>query len=254
MDNILKALSHPTRRKIVALLWDKSLKAGDIAAEFDVTHETISGHLKVLRDAKIIEFRRDHNIRWYSVCAETLRGLYQSLFAAGFNESWLPPGGRSKKQEEIETITNPHKKARKVFETAVDVKVSISALEAYKYFVEAELLEKWAGENIICNPVEGGRMSFSVNWGMRIEAEFIRLIPGALVMNRWRPADDRGLPLPIGENFWFALFRETGEGTLIEVRQYAYGRVASKFIDNAWRTYIVRLRDAVEKDAANPER
>lgn len=49
-----KALSDPTRRRILQLLQRGPMPAGDIAAQFKVSGATMSHHLSVLRDAELI--------------------------------------------------------------------------------------------------------------------------------------------------------------------------------------------------------
>lgn len=49
-----KALSDPTRRKILDILKDGAKTAGDIGSRFDMTGATMSHHLAVLREAGLI--------------------------------------------------------------------------------------------------------------------------------------------------------------------------------------------------------
>ncbi|MDO4270989.1 MAG: autorepressor SdpR family transcription factor [Eubacteriales bacterium] len=49
-----KALSDPIRREILALLRTGSMAAGDIAAHFNVSGATVSHHLSILRDARLV--------------------------------------------------------------------------------------------------------------------------------------------------------------------------------------------------------
>ena len=49
-----KALSDPTRRRILQLLRDGAKTAGEIGSHFDRTGATISHHLAVLREAGLI--------------------------------------------------------------------------------------------------------------------------------------------------------------------------------------------------------
>ncbi|MCW7540243.1 metalloregulator ArsR/SmtB family transcription factor [Aquabacterium sp. A7-Y] len=58
MNEIFKALSHPTRREIIGLLRDGPMASGDIAGLFDMSWPTITGHLNVLRDAGLVEVER----------------------------------------------------------------------------------------------------------------------------------------------------------------------------------------------------
>jgi len=54
MSEVYKALSDPTRRKILQLLRDKEMSAGEIAEHFDLAKPTLSGHFAVLREAKLV--------------------------------------------------------------------------------------------------------------------------------------------------------------------------------------------------------
>lgn len=63
MNNIFKALSDPTRRKILELLKDRSLNAGEIADYFNITKPSISHHLQILKNSKlVIDERQGQNI------------------------------------------------------------------------------------------------------------------------------------------------------------------------------------------------
>lgn len=63
MNNVFKALSDPTRRKILELLKDQSLNAGEIAEYFNITKPSISHHLSILKNCQlIIDERQGQNI------------------------------------------------------------------------------------------------------------------------------------------------------------------------------------------------
>ncbi|MCL1852585.1 MAG: autorepressor SdpR family transcription factor [Peptococcaceae bacterium] len=67
MTETLKALSDPVRRKILDMLKDKQLNAGEIAAGFDLTDATISHHLSVLKNAGLIDGARKGTFIIYSL-------------------------------------------------------------------------------------------------------------------------------------------------------------------------------------------
>lgn len=69
---IFAALAHPTRRQILQDLKDGELAAGEIAARFNVSGPTISRHLGVLRQAGLVNERRDGNRILYSIVGERL--------------------------------------------------------------------------------------------------------------------------------------------------------------------------------------
>ena len=63
MNDVFKALSDPTRRKILELLKDQSLNAGEIADYFNITKPSISHHLSILKHSKlVIDERQGQNI------------------------------------------------------------------------------------------------------------------------------------------------------------------------------------------------
>lgn len=61
LADLLKAISHPLRLKILCLLQDKEMSAGDIQQAVKTTKANISQHLSILRNQGIIGSRRDAN-------------------------------------------------------------------------------------------------------------------------------------------------------------------------------------------------
>ena len=62
-----KALSDPARRRILELLKDGRLSAGDISRHFDMTQATVSYHLKILKRADLIREKREKNFIFYEL-------------------------------------------------------------------------------------------------------------------------------------------------------------------------------------------
>lgn len=66
-NSVFKALSDPSRRKILNLLKEKDLTAGEIAESFDISKPSISHHLNLLKQADlVIDERQGQNI-YYSL-------------------------------------------------------------------------------------------------------------------------------------------------------------------------------------------
>ena len=65
MDAQLRAIAEPNRRAILGLVRDREMTAGAIAERFDITRPAISQHLAVLREAGLLDERRDGVRRWY---------------------------------------------------------------------------------------------------------------------------------------------------------------------------------------------
>ena len=82
---VFDAIAQPTRRQILQLLAGGELSAGSVASRFAVTQPAISQHLKVLREAGLVQERRDGTRRLYSVREEGLSDL-QDFLATLFDE------------------------------------------------------------------------------------------------------------------------------------------------------------------------
>ena len=70
MEAALKAIAEPNRRRILTLVRDEELSAGEIAAHFDVSRPAVSQHLTVLKEAGLVHERRNGTRRLYSVRPE----------------------------------------------------------------------------------------------------------------------------------------------------------------------------------------
>ena len=75
IDAVAHALSDPTRRRILSLVRDDELPAGDLAAQFEMTRPAVSQHLRVLRDADLVSVRAKGNLRLYRARPEGLGDL-----------------------------------------------------------------------------------------------------------------------------------------------------------------------------------
>lgn len=96
MDKIFKALSDPTRRQILQLLREREMSAGEIAAHFDLSKPTLSGHFSVLKEADLVDVERQGNVLLYrlklSVLEEAMIPFIE--FFSGNRETHKP--GRKK--------------------------------------------------------------------------------------------------------------------------------------------------------------
>jgi DNA-binding transcriptional ArsR family regulator len=69
---VLKAIAEPRRQQILRLVWGQECAAGEIAAHFEISRPAISKHLRVLREAGLLEERRDGTRRLYRARPEPL--------------------------------------------------------------------------------------------------------------------------------------------------------------------------------------
>jgi len=81
MEAALKAIAEPNRRVILRLVRNEELTAGAIASHFDMTREGVSRHLRVLREAGLIDERREGTRRYYRARPEGLAEVRRFLDA-----------------------------------------------------------------------------------------------------------------------------------------------------------------------------
>lgn len=73
----IKALADPTRLMILALIseFEHRITVGDLAKRFGVSQPTISGHLRILREADLVVVKREGNRAYYSTDATKIDQL-----------------------------------------------------------------------------------------------------------------------------------------------------------------------------------
>ena len=77
----VEALAQPTRRQILDLLREGESPVGDLVERLDMSQPAVSKHLRVLRDAGLVEVRPVAQRRLYRVRPEPLMAL----------DEWLAP-------------------------------------------------------------------------------------------------------------------------------------------------------------------
>jgi DNA-binding transcriptional ArsR family regulator len=79
VETALKALAAPRRRQILSLVREGELSAGEIASHFDVTRPAVSQHLNVLKEAGLVNERRNGTKRLYRARPEGLAPVKEYL-------------------------------------------------------------------------------------------------------------------------------------------------------------------------------
>jgi ArsR family transcriptional regulator, arsenate/arsenite/antimonite-responsive transcriptional repressor len=80
MNDIFKALGDPTRRKILNMLREKDLTAGEIADNFNMTKPSISNHLNILKNADLVMSDKKGQYVYYSLNTTVFQEIIQFLF------------------------------------------------------------------------------------------------------------------------------------------------------------------------------
>ena len=79
VDDTLRALANPTRRAMLELVWDAERSSSEIAEAVGATRPATSQHLKVLRDAGLVQVRADGNQRLYRVDVDRMVEVRRAL-------------------------------------------------------------------------------------------------------------------------------------------------------------------------------
>jgi DNA-binding transcriptional ArsR family regulator len=83
MSKVFKALSDPTRRRVLQLLRKGPMSAGELSDQFNVSKPTMSAHFAVLREADLVHAEKAGKSIIYhlklSVLEESLLGFVQSF-------------------------------------------------------------------------------------------------------------------------------------------------------------------------------
>lgn len=83
MTQVFKALSDPTRRRVLQLLRNGPLSAGELCEHFDVSKPTMSAHFAVLKEADLVHAEKAGKSVIYhlklSVLEEALLGFAHSF-------------------------------------------------------------------------------------------------------------------------------------------------------------------------------
>ena len=88
-DHFFKAISDPTRRRILKLLKKRSMTAGEIAESFSITLGSLSHHYNVLKAADLVRSERRGQQIVYSLNTSVFEDLVQHLMG------WVKPVKRT---------------------------------------------------------------------------------------------------------------------------------------------------------------
>jgi DNA-binding transcriptional ArsR family regulator len=81
MASTFEVLAEPTRRRILDLLRDGERPVGELVDRLTLSQPGVSKHLRVLRDAGLVEVRVEAQRRWYGLRPEPLTEI----------DAWLEP-------------------------------------------------------------------------------------------------------------------------------------------------------------------
>jgi DNA-binding transcriptional ArsR family regulator len=89
VEEAIRAIAEPNRRRILKLVASRELSAGEIAARFEISRPAVSQHLTVLRGAGLVSERREGTRRLYSLRPEgfaDLKSFLDAFWAEGLEQ------------------------------------------------------------------------------------------------------------------------------------------------------------------------
>lgn len=75
LQDTLKALSDPTRRKILEMLKKGPLSAGEIGEHFDMTGATLSHHLSILKKVGLVDDNKKGTFVYYEINTSVMEDI-----------------------------------------------------------------------------------------------------------------------------------------------------------------------------------
>src|ERR1700756_1054896 len=93
IEHVFEALASTPRRKILAYLSETSMTAGEIADRFEMSKPSLSKHLKILENAKLVRSEKKGQFVHYSLADDNMIGTLHNFIA-----TFCPVGGPLKRE------------------------------------------------------------------------------------------------------------------------------------------------------------
>src|SRR3954447_13575722 len=230
IDKVIAALRSPTRREILSLIWSRELRAGEIAAAFDLTKPTISEHLRVLRDAGLVEMTAAGTSRRYIARRDALDGLHAAVEGSS---KWSPA-------DEIPERACSTARTQPAVVVAVDVDTDQTT--TFVALTDPDVYSRWLGVPVTIN---GGRFAATMEWGTEVRGVYDVVSPPRLLAMRWDFEDDN-VPVPGHEVVGYLRIEPNPDGgARVEVHQLVEDDEQASFMEAAWGLVLGRLEAGV---------
>ncbi len=102
--DVFQAIADPTRRAILLLLASQSMTAGAIASNFDTARPTVSKHLQILNECKLIEQEQNGREIYYHLSPQKIKEIAD--FIEPFRKLW------DDRFNKLETIMKKYKEKK----------------------------------------------------------------------------------------------------------------------------------------------
>lgn len=75
---LFKVFGDSTRIKIICALFESEMCVYDLAASLSMTQSAISHQLRILKNAKLVKFRRDGKLMYYSLDDDHVKQIFDA--------------------------------------------------------------------------------------------------------------------------------------------------------------------------------
>jgi DNA-binding transcriptional ArsR family regulator/uncharacterized protein YndB with AHSA1/START domain len=229
IQKVMAALASPVRREIMALIWDREVPAGEIAAAFALTKPTISQHLAVLREAGLVTTTAAGTSRRYRARREVLRGLHAALGDSG---KWVSADDTPER-----ALSDAVTKPVVVAHTDVDQ----DQASTFAAFIDPVIFSRWLGVPVA---LDNGRFACTMEWGTQVRGWFEVVCPPELIAIRW-DFEDGNIPVPGGEMTGYIRIQARDHGSRVEVHQLVDTLPQAEFMEAAWTLVLGRFKAGV---------
>jgi DNA-binding transcriptional ArsR family regulator/uncharacterized protein YndB with AHSA1/START domain len=234
LDVTMRALGSRTRREILALVWERDLAAGEIAAAFSLTAATISEHLAVLRTAGLVEMTRLGTSRRYRARPDALAGLHGALEGAA---KWRPAN-------DIPERALTRTSTRPVVVAVVDLPTP--AETTFVAFTDPTVYSRWLQVPVT---IDGDQFAATLEWGTEVRGRYELVVPPQLIVMSWDFEDDN-VPVPGRPLTGYLRVYPDGDGSRVEVHQLVDTPEQAAFMEGAWAMVLGRLKTNIAAASA----
>jgi uncharacterized protein YndB with AHSA1/START domain len=243
MEQTFKAIADPTRRRILELVAEEELAAGDIWTHFAVTRPAISQHLTVLKQAGLISERRRGTSRLYRARPQGL--TEPKLFLEGF---WDTKLGRLQRVGEAQSGGEVTERMAVERETLIAAPPEV----VWRLLTDPADMTRWMGQTAIIEPSVGGSYRVEVVPGQEAVGEFVEVDPPYRLAHTWGWLGDP--TVPAGSTIVTYELVPTATGTLLHLtHRNLPSAVSAGSHSRGWGHYLPRLAALAAGELPEPD-
>ena len=77
LAELFKIFGDSTRIKIINILFEEELCVNDISKKINVSQSAVSHQLRILKSSKLVKYRKDGNMIYYSLDDEHIKKIFE---------------------------------------------------------------------------------------------------------------------------------------------------------------------------------